>query len=134
MPKSYKKGGYGTNTHVALPGNKHARTDKATEGFRKNTNRLKPVSSNTYVNVTEQEISLRLEYAKSIVSNISGIDSRRFILDDFKSDFSASSQTENYRVMYNGTSWGRVSITVIRLPSRNDLQFVALRKVSSNGS
>lgn len=134
MPKRFKKGGYGTNTHVVLPGNKHASTDKATDGYRKNTNRLKVVSTNMYKDVTEQEISLRLEYAKSIVSNLSGIDARRFILDDRHTSFTSSTSTENYRVMYNGTSWGRISISVIRLPIRKDMQFISLRKVSSSGS
>lgn len=134
MPKRFKKGGYGTNTHVVLPGNKHASTIKATAGYRSNTNRLKVVSTNMYKDVTEQEISLRYEYAKSIVSNLSGIDKRRIILDDKKRSFTASTTIENYRVMYNGTSWGRISISVIRLPIRSDLQFVSLRKVSSSGS
>lgn len=88
---------------------------------------LNVVDTRVYDNITEADLKLKYDYAKSIVSNLSGIDTRRLTLDDRRVTFNESTLTENFRVMYNQRSWGRIAISVTRLTTIR-LQFVAMKR------
>lgn len=127
--KGHKRGGYRNNIHIVTPGNRHPNHAGVETYNKEGVRHVKVVDTRVYEDVTEEHINLRQEYAKSLVSNLTGIDVRRFSLSDMKFTYNEATYTENFKVTYNGHAWGRVAISVTTLMNHNRLQFVLMKKV-----
>ena len=90
------------------------------------------VGTHLYRGVTEQEIDLRENYVKSLISNLENIDIRRISLDRIDYSFDLSRRTETYHVIISKHGWGKVVINVIGV-SNKDLQFILFKREDKKG-
>lgn len=88
------------------------------------------VGTHSYRDVTEQELSLRVEYAKSLIVNITSANPRYVDTERIDYSYTLSRRTEVYKVSVNGKGWGKVAITTTSLGVYHTMQFVLFKRAT----
>lgn len=85
------------------------------------------VSTHMYKGVTESEMSLREEYAKSLISNYSDVSIRRIELTKINYNFTVTDRIETYAIHIGGRGWGKVVISISETPIQSTMSFVIFK-------
>ena len=90
------------------------------------------VGSHLYRGVSEQDVELRQEYIKSLISNYTNNSTRRIALTLVSSSYDLTRKTEVYKVSIGSRGWGKVVVSVIGFDSK-DLQFAMFQRADGKG-
>lgn len=129
------------NNHVVRSGDKSIKGnaekyDTGKLGKQATGGYFRIVSTHTYRKVTADEILLKEEYAKSLISNYENVPLRAITLEKITYTYTVSRTSTMYKVKVRDRGWGRIAVTTLELPgeANNRLQFTLLKRAgTTNG-